>query len=127
MATGQPCDEAEASKHVELHLLTDCKSVYDHVHREGTPKVPSDKRLAVDLASIRQALIQEARVQWGRRHGDHAEHSPDRPCRPPPHWVPTTEQLADFLTKAMKCDRWLEACAVGLLQLPLKDRARAPN
>ena len=28
--------------------LTDCKSVYDNVHRVGGPKAPSEKRLVVD-------------------------------------------------------------------------------
>ena len=34
----------------QIRCITDCKSLYDHLHREGVPRVPSDKRLAIDLA-----------------------------------------------------------------------------
>ena len=34
--------------------LSDCRSLYDHLTKQGVPRVPSDKRLAVDLASLRQ-------------------------------------------------------------------------
>ena len=34
--------------------LSDCRSLYDHLNRQGIPRVPSDKRLAVDLAALRQ-------------------------------------------------------------------------
>ena len=56
--------EEAAEEFLDLHLLTDCKSLYDHLHREGTPKAPSDKRLAVDLASLRQTLVCDCRAQW---------------------------------------------------------------
>ncbi|CAE7251257.1 RE2, partial [Symbiodinium sp. CCMP2456] len=36
--------------------LSDCRSLYDHLNRQGIPRVPSDKRLAVDLAALRQGL-----------------------------------------------------------------------
>ena len=32
--------------------LSDCRSLYDHLNRQGIPRVPSDKRLAVDLAAF---------------------------------------------------------------------------
>ena len=32
--------------------------------------------------------------------------SPDKPCRLPLHWLPTSEQLADCLTKRLKVDDW---------------------
>ena len=46
----------EAAQFMEMHLFTDCKSLYDHIQKEGAPKPPSEKRLALDLAAIRQAL-----------------------------------------------------------------------
>ena len=42
-----------------LHCFSDCRSLYDHVHRQGLPRIPSDKRLAIDLAAVRQMLDQE--------------------------------------------------------------------
>ena len=32
-----------------LHLVTDFKSLYDHIHREGTPKAPSEKKAGTRL------------------------------------------------------------------------------
>ncbi|CAE7634004.1 RE2 [Symbiodinium sp. CCMP2592] len=42
-----------------LLCLSDCRSLYDHLNRQGVPRVPTDKRLAVDLAALRQALRAE--------------------------------------------------------------------
>ncbi|OLQ03552.1 Copia protein [Symbiodinium microadriaticum] len=72
-----------------LHCFSDCRSLYDHVHRQGLPRIPSDKRLAVDLAAIRQMIDREQ--QNGRELL---------------HWVPTNVQLADILTKPMVADNW---------------------
>lgn len=33
--------------------MTDCKSLFDSVHRAGGPRAPSEKRLLVDLAKLR--------------------------------------------------------------------------
>ena len=38
----------------QLTCVTDCTSLVDHLHREGIPRVPSDKRLEIDLAALRQ-------------------------------------------------------------------------
>ena len=38
--------------------LTDCKSVFDNVHRVGEPNAPSEKRLVVDLAALRRMVKQ---------------------------------------------------------------------
>eukprot|EP00439_Symbiodinium_sp_Y106_P083456 s160_g23.t1 len=74
-----------------LRFLSDCRSLYDHLTREGIPRVPSDRRLAIDLAAVRQDLKSLGRLAW----------------------VPTTRQLADVLTKPMKaCDWW------GMLNTP---------
>ena len=97
---GRLVPEAEAGEFQEMHLCTDCKSLYDHLHREGVPKAPTERRLAIDLAAIRQSLKTEAIHQWKRRYGIGAVR-PDKPCKPPLHWVPTEEQLADVLTKKM--------------------------
>ena len=39
--------------------LSDCRSLFDHLNRQGVPRAPTDKRLAVDLAALRQALKSE--------------------------------------------------------------------
>ena len=37
---GRLVKEAEARLHMQIHMVTDCKSLYAHVHREGAPKAP---------------------------------------------------------------------------------------
>eukprot|EP00439_Symbiodinium_sp_Y106_P020985 s3390_g2.t1 len=120
MMTGRPADEEAAAWHVPIHLFTDCRSLYDHVHREGAPKAPSEKRLAIDLAAIRQTLLREARVQWNQKYGSDVALTPERPLRPPLHWVPTEDQLSDMMTKLMRPDNWWAACDKGEIVIPLK-------
>ncbi|CAE7767076.1 RE1 [Symbiodinium sp. CCMP2592] len=122
LQTGQAVPESVCGKFLEVHMVTDCKSFYDHVHREGTPKAPTEKRLALDLASIRQILSCEVGHQWSRRHGDTGKPSPEKPARPPLHWVPTHEQLADVLTKKMSAEGFWNAVEGGLISLPLLRR-----
>ena len=43
---------------------------------------------------------------------------PDKPCKPPLHWVPTDKQLADILAKKMRADAWRAAVSSGSLVLP---------
>ena len=122
MKLGRLVPEEECGRHIDFHCITDCKSLYDHVHREGTPKAPADKRLAIDLAALRQSLAREGRHQWEKqynmRQSDLA--TPERPCRPPLHWLPTGEQLADILTKFMRADSWWSKIHQGTLALPLR-------
>ena len=121
MITGEAANEETAAWYVPIHLFTDCRSLFDHVHREGAPKAPSEKRLAIDLAALRQTLMREAKIQWLQKHGPDATLTPEKPLRPPPlHWVPTEDQLADMMTKAMKAEAWRKACATGTVKIPLK-------
>ena len=62
--------ERDAGKYMDIHLCTDCKSLYDHLHKAGTPKPPTERRLALDLAAIRQSLMVEAKHQWKRLYGN---------------------------------------------------------
>ena len=117
---GKIIPEEQCGSHIAMHAITDCKSLYDHVHREGIPKAPSEKRLVLDLSGLRQILCREAKHQWIEKHGAEAEHTPERPCRPPLHWVPTQTQMADLLTKLLKADAWWEEVRTGILQLPLR-------
>ena len=67
-----------------LRFLTDCRSLYDHLTRDGVPRVPTCKRLSIDLAGIREDLADYGKIAW----------------------VPTWAQLADVLTKPLKADQW---------------------
>ena len=81
--------------------LSDCRSLYDHLRRQGIPRVPSDKRLAVDLAALRQSLRLE---KW---------------CKELPiGWIPGALQKGDILTKPQNPTGWWEATETRLL-LPL--------
>ena len=75
-----------------MRFLSDCRSLYDHLTREGIPRVPTDKRLAIDLAAIRMDLQGFGRLAW----------------------VPTARQLADLLTKPLKANGWWSTFSEGL-------------
>ena len=79
------------SARVPMLCLSDCRSLYDHVHKQGIPRVPSDRRLAVDLAALRQTLKAE---QWT--------------AKLPLGWVASSYQLADILTKPQDPGSWWE-------------------
>lgn len=121
--TGVHVTENDAGSMMPLHLVTDCRSLFDRVHREGVPRTPAEKRLAIDLAGLRQALMAEARHQWSRRFPSATSPTPEMPVKPPLHWVPTHEQLADVLTKRLKAQDWWSTVRAGILALPLKHHA----
>ena len=72
--------------------LTDCKSLYDSVHRIGGPRAPSEKRLMVDLSAIRQ-IIQEEESTWQLEQ--------KTIFRKALRWLPTSAQMSDNLTKVI--------------------------
>ena len=78
-----------------VRYLSDCRSLYDHLAREGIPRVPSERRLAIDMAAIRQDLAVAGRM-----------------C-----WVPTDQQFADMMTKPQKAGEWWETL-IGEVKLP---------
>eukprot|EP00435_Cladocopium_sp_Y103_P057058 s39_g19.t1 len=123
-ATGARVPDHQGGAHFALHLITDCRSLYDHIHREGIPRAPSEKRLAIDLAGLRQALVIEAEHQWRNQHGDPIQPTPENPLRPPLHRLPTHEQMADLLTKRLKPDEWWSRVNQGWMSLPLKQHAQ---
>ena len=116
---GRLVSSDQAGAYMPIHLFTDCKSLYDHIHKDGVPKLPAEKRLALDLAAIRQELNQETNHQWKTFYGE-GEVRPDRPRVPPLHWVPTNHQLADVLTKKMAAAAWWDYVREGKLRVPLK-------
>ena len=95
LLTGKLVRLQDAREWWPIICLTDCRSLHDHLHRAGIPRVPADRRLAVDLAAIRQEFrrkTERAAIQW----------------------LPTTCQVADPLTKPMKCRDWWQAQANGI-------------
>ena len=88
--------------------MTDCRSLYDTMHREGAAKAPSEKRLCVDLAALRQMYEHEV-----------TDSDPLKVGTVPLVWVPTAEMLADPMTKVMKADALREVLETGILQIPI--------
>ncbi|CAE7224992.1 GIP [Symbiodinium sp. KB8] len=82
--------------------LSDCRSLYDHIHKEGVPRVPSDRRLAIDLAALRQGL------RWEKWYS-----------KLPLAWVPSGLQLGDVLTKPVDPGKWWEMLS-SKLSLPIE-------
>ena len=98
--------EATSRSVLPVVAVTDCKSVFDAVHRLGGPKAPSEKRLMVDLAGLRQLIHAEER-SWGHKLAG------GKALR----WVPTSFQLADILTKSKAdIDGWWRSART--LRLP---------
>ena len=94
--------------------VTDCKSVFDTMHRDGAPKAPAEKRLILDLAAVRQMLAE-----------DTLEHSALKARTSPLRWVPTEHMLADSLTKIMDGKYLMQVLAEGKLRLPVQRQTRA--
>ena len=93
LLTGDLCRREDGR--FQVRYLSDCRSLYDHLAREGIPRIPSERRLAIDMAAIRQDLAITGRM-----------------C-----WVPTDQQLADIMTKPQKAGDWWETL-VGEIKLP---------
>ena len=90
-----------ANLQTEGHLVTDAKSVYDHLH--GT-SMASERQTALDILAVRQH-VQEGVFFL--------------------HWIPTWRQFADGLTKAMPdllFDAFRKRGTISLAESP-EDRA----
>ena len=59
-------------------LVTDCKSLYDHLCSPSSPTAVEDRRTSIDITIIRESI---------------------RNCTMQVRWVPTNRMLADSLTK----------------------------
>ena len=90
-------DEAKSP----LLCLSDCRSLFDHVHKEGIPRIPSDRRLSIDLAALRQGLKAE---KWSNKL--------------PLGWVTSGLQLGDILTKPSDPKDWWGMLS-GKLVIPI--------
>ena len=96
-----------------LYMLTDCKSLEQHLLQPGLHTV-ADKRLAIDISAMRQ-------VVW--RKGGEAVGDPLLTDAPPPDgttkvlWIDTLTMLADGLTKRMKSSQLELAMKRGELKV----------
>ena len=79
-----------------LTIITDCKSVYDTVHRDG--QHVSDKGSIVHAVLLRQLLSTRPSSSKAKLL-----------------WVPTRHQIADGLTKAGRCREFRELIESGLV------------
>ena len=68
--------------HVASRLITDCKSLFDHLKSDG--KVPEDRHTAIWVAALRCGVAAGPGI---------------RPSKTPLLWTPSRWQLADGLTK----------------------------
>ncbi|CAL1172263.1 unnamed protein product [Cladocopium goreaui] len=98
-------DSAKAREMIPLHLFTDCRSLYDHLRKDGVPKPPTEKRLALDLAAMRMELNEEGKAQWKLRYGERAELRPDR-AEMGPHCM--SEASLDSILLVEESSHWLE-------------------
>jgi hypothetical protein len=97
-----------------IQAVTDCASLYDTIHKDGAVKLPSERRLVLDLIGLRELMEEET-----QEHGGAAERS-----RMPLLWVPTQGMIADGVTKRMDNHKLREALWAGPLTLREQERDR---
>ena len=104
-----------ALDHIDIHLVTDCRSLEAHLKQAGT-STTSDKRLAIDMSALRQ-MIWRCR---GELHGDslYGDGVPDNGTTKAT-WVETNSMVSDGLTKKMKCIQLLGLMDSGSLVFDL--------
>ena len=95
-----------AKELMPIVAVTDCRSLYDAVQKEGM-KLPTDKRLGLELAALKDMLHEEtdecaSYTQMGSI---------------PLRWLPTEVRLADALTKEMNGEVLQRAISTGCIQL----------
>ena len=95
---GQKTWEADAAAYMQQVWFTDCKSVYDSLRRSVAAKT-TDKRLGIEIASLRQYLWR----QRGECVGNPTllDELPDNPTDTV-RWIDTDVMIADPLTKTME-------------------------
>lgn len=96
-----------------IHWITDCRSFVSYMSTNGQGTV-SDKRLAIDLTSLRQDLW---RVR-GEMHGEPStQDGIPLECTDQLHWINTKDMISDAMTKAMVWDAILVTVQTGQWQL----------
>ncbi|CAE7631963.1 RE1 [Symbiodinium sp. CCMP2592] len=93
---------------VPMTLVTDCRSIYDTVHKDG--QHISDKASVVHAVLLRQALTTRQVA-----------------CRVRLLWVPTRHQLADGLTKGLRAKETREQLRQGAVFREEAAKRRVPD
>ena len=115
-----------AMDHARVLWLTDCRSLSDHLCNPCSSEV-SDKRLAIDLTSLRQELWrEEGQLVGNPTYTDKMPETSSTKCL----WISTKTMAADGLTKHMKCSQLEDLMYSGQLQvdfenpqfMPIEDR-----
>lgn len=102
-----------AMDHAKVMWLTDCRSLSDHLCNPCASEV-SDKRLAIDLTSLRQELWREKGELVGNpMYSDVLPRDRSTTC----FWISTRTMAADGLTKHMKCNQLDSLMEDGRLQV----------
>ncbi|CAK0847915.1 unnamed protein product [Prorocentrum cordatum] len=73
-----------------LAHFTDCASLCDTMHKDDYSKLPSERRLLLDLVGLKQSLEEEVSNEFV---------ADDQRSQLPLFWVPTDQQLGDQFTK----------------------------
>ena len=84
-----------------LKSVTDCRSLYDLLAKEGTPSTTLERRLSIDIAALNQTS------------DEFDSEDPKKTFI----WVPTTVQVADHLTKKMAYQKLRDILSRGWLSL----------
>lgn len=96
-----------------IHWITDCRSFVSYMSTNGQGTV-SDKRLAIDLTSLRQDLWRVS----GEMHGEPStQDGIPLECTDQLHWINTKDMISDAMTKAMVWDAILVTGQTGQWQL----------
>ncbi|CAK0900905.1 unnamed protein product [Prorocentrum cordatum] len=73
-----------------LAQVTDCASLYDTMRKDGYSKLPSERRLLLDLVGLKESLEEEVSNEFV---------ADDQRSQLSLFWVPTDQQLGDQFTK----------------------------
>ncbi|CAK0837883.1 unnamed protein product, partial [Prorocentrum cordatum] len=73
-----------------LAQVTDCATLYDTMHKDGYPKLSSERRLLLDLVALKESLEEERSNEFV---------ADDQRSQLPLFWVPTGQQLGDQFTQ----------------------------
>ncbi|CAK0840847.1 unnamed protein product [Prorocentrum cordatum] len=76
--------------YVTFLAVTDCASWYETMHKDGYSKLPSERRLLLDLVGLKESLEEEVSNEFV---------ADDHRSQLPLFWVPTDQQLGDQFTK----------------------------
>ena len=105
-----------AMDHAKAMWLTDCRSLSDHLCTPCASEV-SDKRLAIDLTSLRQELWRgKGELVGNPTYTDKLPEDRSATC----FWISTRTMAADGLTKHMKCNQWASLMEDGRLRVEFK-------